>query len=102
MQMNSSESGAGSAVVNLMHELKFLSKRTKLMKQELLYKVDNWGTQLPIRLLAEYSAYLCAKDLASCSSVCNSWKLPLNLDNRLWQHLYMSDYEPETAHERVI
>src|SRR5689334_14960885 len=102
MQMNEKDSSAGSVAVNLSHELKLLSKRARLIKQELLYKVDSWGKQLPIRLFAQCSDYLGAKDLASCSSVCSSWKLPLMLENRLWQHLYMADYEAETAQELFI
>src|SRR5689334_10273025 len=83
-------------------ETSLISKRVKLIKQELLFNADPWGRQFPARLSTQSCEYLSAKDLTDASLVCNGWKLPLDLENRLWQRLYAVDFELETSSDTAI
>src|SRR5688572_6912521 len=73
-----------------------------LIKQETLRKLDKWGKQCPVRLVAQCLQLVQAKELAASSTVCKSWYLPPNLANALWKRCYLADYEAETANDPAI
>src|SRR4051794_17345226 len=83
-------------------ESEAFDKRVKITNQKLPQSVDNWGRQLPIRLLASCLSYSRAFDIACSQSVCKGWKLPIELSNRLWRPLYESDWEAETSESKAI
>ena len=86
MQPTADETAADSA-----------SKRSRLVKEELLRGIDKFGKQLPVRLLAHALSYSNALDLARSQAVCGGWRLPLTFANRAWRVLYGQSWESESA-----
>src|SRR5687768_11690856 len=77
--------------------LKVASKRACLMKQELLRGLDQFGKQLPLRLLAEALSYVDAKELARSQTVCSGWRLSFPLKNRAWRVQYHCHWESSSG-----
>src|SRR5688572_22610892 len=73
------------------------SKRSRLVKDELLRGIDKFGKQLPVRLLAYALGYSDARDLARSQAVCSGWRIPLSFANRAWRVLYGQSWESESA-----
>src|SRR5881396_2184091 len=69
------------------------SKRSALMKQELLRRIDLFGKQLHLRLLAAILSYVEPLDLARSQAVCDGWRLSFSLLNRAWQTQYSRGWE---------
>src|SRR6187551_1858148 len=83
-------------------ELNSIAKQMKLILNEMLRQIDRFGKQLPSRLLATILTYVGATELARSQTVCSSWKLPLNLLDRVWRGCYEHDWEAETSERKEI
>ena len=77
----------------IMHTADVANKRTCLMKQELLRRIDLFGKQLPLRLLAEVLSYADTKELGRSQTVCGGWRLSSSLLNRAWRAQYSGQWE---------
>src|SRR4051794_40299529 len=91
-----------SDAATLSLELDSTAKQMKLTLNELLRHIDRFGKQLPSRLLASILTYVAPEDIGCSQTVCSSWKLPLNLLDRLWRGCYAHDWEAETSERKEI
>src|SRR5690242_16840841 len=72
-------------------------KRACLVKLELLRRIDRFGKQLPVRLLAEILSFGGALELTRSQAVCSGWKLPRTLLNRTWRTVYNGHWEASSG-----
>src|SRR5690242_1458694 len=77
------QSSAGASSIDINVDL--ARKRAVLIKQDLLRRIDLFGKQLPLRLLAAILSYVEPRDLARSQAVCSGWRLSSSLLNRAWQ-----------------
>src|SRR5437016_353044 len=77
--------------------LSVASKRLRFTKQELLRRVDCWGQQLPVRLLAGILSFCGGLELARSQAVNCGWQLSPAFRERLWRSSYLADFEAGTA-----
>src|SRR3569623_845676 len=91
-----------SDAATLSAELDSTAKQMKLTLNEMLRQIDRFGKQLPSRLLASILTYVGTADIARSQTVCNSWKLPPNLLDRVWRSCYEHDWEVETSERKEI
>src|SRR3954462_3247156 len=96
------DTGRNSDVAALSSELDSTAKQMKLALNEMLRQIDRFGKQLPSRLLASILTYVGSADIARSQTVCSSWKLPLNLLDRVWRGSYEHDWEAETSERKEI
>ena len=88
--------------VEILIEAETIEKRMKLMKQSLLYSLDSWGCRFPYHVRIACLEWLSAVDLARASTVCNSWKLSSQSEDRLWRTRYAGEFEGETGNASRI
>src|SRR2546430_2503480 len=69
----------------------------KQLNTELPGKKDRWGQEFISRLLAMCLDCLPALDISKSSALCSAWRLARNLEDRLFQSRYASDFELETS-----
>src|SRR5689334_22302940 len=81
------------ATVSLLNMVEVANKRSALVKQELLTRIDLFGKQLHLRLLAAILSYVEPSDLARSQAVCSGWRLSSSLLNRSWQLQYSRHWE---------
>src|SRR5438045_706988 len=63
---------------------------------------DQWGRQLPSRMLMSILEFSSIQQIATSQAVCGSWVLPVNLSDRLWRPRYEADWEVDSAHDPRI
>ena len=61
----------------------------------------NWR-KCPVRLLASWCQFLPAQDIACCSAVCTTWKIPSVYEDRLFHQRYLETWEEETSERKEI
>jgi hypothetical protein len=74
----------------------------ELINQDSVQQSNRWGKLFPVRILGQCLLLLRAKDIATTSAVCKHWKLPSNLENRLWELYYLVEWEAETSTDPAI
>src|SRR5687768_15060690 len=80
---------------HLYSQMDAVSKRSKLLLQRLLSRIDRWGLQLPVAILRAIVAFGTAQELALSQCVCGGSRLSKTLLDRSWEELYRREWETD-------